>query len=232
MVRQKEALETEVKDLRKAKSVGDAKEQELQEKLNRYRTAFKNTSAEAAKVPELQAQVKELTEKLAQQSTTIKTLTEKVNKAQQLKESIEGSKANERRLNEEVSRLTEKSKTLEAKLEGQTKTYTEKLQERTNLAKAYKARFIETLTRYVESKANMLGVQPSEITSRLNESYTLKDVDAVCDKILESTVNFGRLPFGGRAKTSARIAESVSRPKNSYEEDDLSDLYELAGLKK
>ena len=232
MVRQKEALETEVKDLRKAKSVGDAKEQELQEKLNRYRTAFKNTSAEAAKVPELQAQVKELTEKLAQQSTTIKTLTEKVNKAQQLKESIEGSKANERRLNEEVSRLTEKSKTLEAKLEGQTKTYTEKLQERTNLAKAYKARFIETLTRYVESKANMLGVQPSEITSRLNENYTLKDVDAVCDKILESTVNFGRLPFGGRAKTSARIAESVSRPKNNYEEDDLSDLYELAGLKK
>ena len=232
MVRQKEALETEVKDLRKAKSVGDAKEQELQEKLNRYRTAFKNTSAEAAKVPELQAQVKELTEKLAQQSTTIKTLTEKVNKAQQLKESIEGSKANERRLNEEVSRLTEESKTLEAKLEGQTKTYTEKLQERTNLAKAYKARFIETLTRYVESKANMLGVQPSEITSRLNENYTLKDVDAVCDKILESTVNFGRLPFGGRAKTSARIAESVSRPKNNYEEDDLSDLYELAGLKK
>jgi hypothetical protein len=232
VVRQKEALETEVKDLRKAKSVGDAKEQELQEKLNRYRTAFKNTSAEAAKVPELQAQVKELTEKLAQQSNTIKTLTEQVNKAQQLKESIEGNKVNERRLNEEVSRLTEKSKTLEAKLEGQTKTYTEKLQERTNLAKAYKARFIETLTRYVESKANMLGVQPSEITSRLNESYTLKDVDAVCDKILESTVNFGRLPFGGRAKTSARIAESVSRPKNSYEEDDLSDLYELAGLKK
>ena len=78
----------------------------------------------------------------------------------------------------------------------------------------------------------MLGVQPSEITSRLNENYTLKDVDAVCDKILESTVNFGRLPFGGRAKTSARIAESVSRPKNNYEEDDLSDLYELAGLKK
>ena len=34
MIRQKEALETEVSDLRKAKSVGDAKEQELQEKLN------------------------------------------------------------------------------------------------------------------------------------------------------------------------------------------------------
>ena len=235
MVRQKEALETEISDLRKAKSVGDAKEKELQEKLDRYQAAFRTTSAEAAKVPELQLMVKELTEKLAQSNNQIKTLTEKVNKAQQLKESIEGNKANERRLNEEVSRLTKKSEALEAKLEGQTKTYTEKLQERTNLAKAYKTRFIETLTKYVESKASMLGIQPSEITSRLNENYTLKDVDAVCDQILDSTVNFGRLPFGGRSKASVRIAESVSntnRNKVGCEDDDLSDLYELAGLKK
>ena len=232
MVRQKEALETEISDLRKAKSVGDAKEKELQEKLGRYRTAFRTTSAEAAKVPELEAKVKELTERLAQSQNNVKTLTEQVNKAQQLKESIEGNKANERRLTEEVSRLTKKSETLEAKLEGQTKVYTEKLQERTNLAKAYKTRYIETLNRYIKSKADMLGIAPSEITSRLNENYTLKDVDAVCDKILDSTVNFSRLPFGGRAKTSARISESVSRPRVTSNDDDLSDLYELAGLKK
>ena len=235
MIRQKEALETEVSDLRKSKSVGDAKEQELQEKLQRYRTAFRTTSAEAAKVPELEAKVKELTEQLTQSNTQIKTLTEKVNNTQQLKESIEGSKATERRLNEEVSRLTQKSKTLEAKLEGQTKAYNEKLQERTNLAKAYKARFIETLNKYVGSKAEMLGIAPSEITSRLNENYTLADVDAVCDQILDSTVNFGRLPFGGRTKTSARITESVTKPirkgpEYGYEIDD--DLLELAGLKK
>ena len=239
MVRQKEALETEVSNLRKAKTVGDAKEQELQEKLNRYRTAFKNTSAEAAKVPELQSQVKALTEQLTQSKNTIKTLTEKVNNAQQLKESVSNSKAMVSHLNEEVSKLTKKSRTLEAKLEGQTKVYTEKLQERTNLAKSYKARFIETLTKYVESKADMLNVQPSEITSRLNENYTLADVDAVCDQILESTVNFGRLPFGVRTKTSARIAESVSKsalagsrtnPEYGYEIDD--SLLELAGLKK
>lgn len=231
MIRQKEALETEIGDLRKAKSVGDAKEKELQEKLNRYRTAFRTTSAEAAKVPELQSKVKELTEQLTQAQNNVKTLTEKVNKAQQLKESIEGNKANERRLTEEVSRLTERSEALEAKLEGQTKQYTTKLQERTDLAKKYKARFIETLTRYVESKASMLGVKPSEITSRLNESYTLADVDAVCNEILDSAAPFGRLPFGGRTKASARITESVSKKTSDYDDDDLSSLYELAGLK-
>jgi hypothetical protein len=231
MVRQKEALETEISDLRKAKSVGDAKEKELQEKLNRYRTAFRTTSAEAAKVPELQSKVKELTEQLTQAQNNVKTLTEKVNKAQQLKESIEGNKANERRLTEEVSKLTKKSEALEAKLEGQTKQYSVKLKERTDLAKKYKARFIETLTKYVESKANMLGVKPSEITSRLNESYTLADVDAVCNEILESATPFSRLPFGGRAKVPARITESVSKKTPDYD-DDLSSLYELAGLKK
>ena len=231
MVRQKEALETEISDLRKAKSVGDAKEKELQEKLDRYRTAFKTTSAEAARVPELEAKVKELTEKLTQSQNNVKVLTEKVNKAQQLKESIEGNKANERRLTEEVSKLTKQSKTLEAKLEGQTKVYTEKLQERTNLAKSYKARFIETLTKYVESKARLLNVTPSDITSRLNENYTLADVDAVCDQIMNTTMNFSRLPFSVGQRTSARISEAVSK-QTRYEEDDLSDLYELAGLKR
>ena len=232
MIRQKEALETEVSDLRKAKSVGDAKEKELQEKLNRYRSAFRNTSAEAAKVPELQSKIRELTEQLTQAQNNVKTLTEKVNKAQQLKESIEGNKVNERRLTEEVSKLTKRSEALEAKLEGQTKQYNTKLQERTDLAKKYKARFIEILTKYVESKANMLGVKPSEITSRLNESYTLVDVDAVCNEILESTAPFGRLPFGGRTRASARITESVSKKTTDYDDDDLSSLYELAGLKR
>ena len=232
MVRQKEALEAEVNDLRKAKSVGDAKEQELQEKLQRYRTAFKTTSAEAAKVSELEAKVKELTEKLTQSQNNVKVLTEQVNKAQQLKESIESNKANEKRLTEEVSKLTKKSETLEAKLEGQTKIYTEKLQERTNLAKSYKARFIETLTKYVESKAKMLGVAPSEITSRLNESYTLKDVDAVCDQILDSTTSFSRLPFGGRSTTPARITEAISKKTLEYDDDGFKDLLVLAGLDK
>jgi hypothetical protein len=236
MIRQKEALENEVSDLRKAKAVGDAKEQELQEKLTRYQRAFKQSSLEAAKIPELQAQVREITEQLTQSKKTIKTLTEKVNKAQQLKESLQReSKSSEKSLKESVSRLTNENRTLEAKLEGQTKQFNAKLQERTNLAKTYKARFLETLNRYVESKASMLSIKPSEITSRLNENYTLADVDAVCDQILESTVNFGRLPFGSRAKTSARITESVSKPRLAdpeygYEVDD--SLLELAGLKK
>ena len=240
MVRQKEAMEIELGNLRKAKSVGDAKEQELQEKLARYGTALKKARAEAAKVPELLSEVSKLSENLLHANRNIEKLTEQVNNnARQLKESVDAKEAKVQTLTEQVNTLTQHSKTLEAKLEGQTKLYTQKLEERTRLAKSYKKRFIETLNRYVESKAGMLGVQPSEITSRLNENYTLADVDAVCDQILDSTVGFSRLPFGGRTKTSARIAESVSKsaiansridPDAGYEIDD--SLLELAGLKK
>lgn len=239
MVRQKKAMEAELNSLRKAQTVGDAKVADLQEKLNRYRQIIENVSNQVAEIPELQSQIESLTEQLTQSKATITKLAEQAKIAQQLNESMNADKAKVKTLTEEVSRLTEKSNTLEAKLEGQTKRYNEKLLERTEQAKSYKAQLIEAITRYVESKASMLGVQPSEITSRLNENYTLTDVDAVCEQILDSTVTFSRLPFSGRAKTSARISESVSRAKTAntfsnpdygYDIDD--SLLELAGLKK
>lgn len=232
ITRQKEILEAEVSELRKAKSVGDAKEKEIREKLDRYRAAFKSTSQVASRLPKLQSQINSLSENLSKSKETIKQLTEKANHAQQLKECMTESKRNEACLNESVTKLTRKSADLEAKLKMQTSSYLEQLQEKTKVAKAYKARCIETLNRYIESKASMLGVQPSEITSRLNESYTLADVDAVCDQILDSAVNFSRLPFSKRSATTAKISESLtasSGMSDSYEIDE--SLLELAGLK-
>lgn len=240
MIRQKEALENENKDLRKAKAVGDAKVEELQESLERYKNAFIKTSAVASKVNEYKLQVKGLEEQLAQSKNTINVLTEKVNNStQQLKESADQNSSKVKTLTEQVNTLSKKSEALEAQLQSQNTQYVKKLNERTAIAKTYKARFIETLTKYVESKASMLGVQPSEITSRLNENYSLADVDAVCEQILDSAISYSRLPFSGMNKASARISESVSRstakqtitnPDFGYDIDD--SLLELAGLKK
>ena len=236
-IRQKEALEKEVNDLRKTKAVGDTKVEELQESLEHYKNAFAKASAIASKVNTYKTQIQSLTEQVAQSENTIKVLTEKVNNStQQLKESIDRKSTKEKQLTEQIHSLTKQSEALEAKIQKQGVIYTKKLQERTEIAKNYKARFIETLTRYVESKASMLGVQPSEITSRLNENYSLADVDAVCEQILDSAVNYSRLPFSGMSKASARISESATNkkvkatPEYGYEIDD--SLLELAGLKK
>ena len=190
----------------------------------------------ANKISELQNTVQVLTEQLNESKKTIETLTNKVNKAQQLKENLESDKNLMRRLTEEKATLSHKVSTLEKKLANQTKSFNEQFKTRTELAKSYKLKLTETLAKYVESKAAMLGVTPTEITRQLKESYTLADVDAVCDQILDSTISFSRLPFGGRNKTTARISESVSNtsvsrdPEYGYEIDD--SLLELAGLKK
>ena len=80
----------------------------------------------------------------------------------------------------------------------------------------------------------MLGVRPTDITSRLAENYTLDDIDQVCEDLL----NMGRPAFGlGLGKPKVTIKESVVPtkkanpvdPSNGYEIDD--DLLILAGLK-
>lgn len=241
MIRQKEALENENKDLLKAKAVGDAKVEELQESLNRYKAHFNKIHTESeVTISNYKQKLEDLQEQLAQSKDTIDILTEKVNNStQQLKENADKDLMKVKTLTEEVNTLHKKSETLEAKLQNQNVQFTKKLNERTQIAKTYKARFIETLTRYVESKASMLGVQPSEITSRLNENYSLADVDAVCEQILDSAISYSRLPFSGMNKASAKISESVSRnvakqtridPDFGYDIDD--SLLELAGLKK
>ena len=78
----------------------------------------------------------------------------------------------------------------------------------------------------------MLGVRTTDITSRLAESYTLDDIDQVCEDLLD----MGRPAFGlGLGKPKVKINESKvntkkpADPNNGYEIDD--DLLILAGLK-
>ena len=236
MIRIKEALENEVKSLRNAKAVGDAEAEKLREQLNRYKLAFRNISAEASKVPELKSEVSKLAEQLSTSQKEVGNLTEQLKTAKQLTEDISFDNRKLTKLTEQVQSLQNDKAELQASKQAMTERYNQKLNERTNLAKAYKAKFLEALGVYIKSKANMLGVNTTEITSRLSENYSLAEVDRICDQILESSVNLNRLPFGGR--TSARISESVSRTalnntKQSaefgYDIDD--SLLELAGLK-
>jgi hypothetical protein len=81
----------------------------------------------------------------------------------------------------------------------------------------------------------MLGVRTTDITSRLAESYTLDDIDQVCEDLLD----MGRPAFGlglGKPKVKINESKSVTKnvnksldPNNGYEIDD--DLLILAGLK-
>ena len=234
MVRQKDELVEEVRSLKNQKTVSDAEVKDLKEQLEKYKTGFMRVSELASKSTALDKEVKSLKEQLEVKTSTINDLQTKIKTHTRLTESVKANEAN-------VKSLTEKLVAVQAEAEKSEATLREKLEEskkatqhNANIAKKYKAQCTALTERYIATKANMLGVRPTDITSRLAENYTLDDIDQVCEDLL----NMGRPAFGlGLGKPKVTIKESVVPtkkanpvdPNNGYEIDD--DLLILAGLK-
>ena len=231
-VRQKDLLESEVRDLKNQKTVSDAEVQGLKEELEKYKGGFMRVSELASKSTTLEKEKKALTEQLNLKNAEIKDLKSKVENHISLTESAKAEKV-------KVTELTEKLAKVQAEAEETEKTLTEaletsrkKAQDRTNLAKSYKAKYDAVVERYIANKAKMLGVRPHDITSKLAESYSLDDIDNVCNDLLEeSRPQFGLVGGNPRVRVneSVKSEKKVIDPDNGYEIDD--DLLILAGLK-
>ena len=232
MVRQKDLLESEIRDLKNQKTVSDAEVKGLKEELEKYKSGFIRVSELASKSTKLDKEVKSLKEQLESRDSKINDLQTKIEKQTRLTESVKADDSKVKALTEKlVAVQTEAENTEEAfrtKLEESRKA----VQKNANVAKAYKSKYEAVLERYISTKANMLGVRTTDITSRLAESYTLDDIDQVCEDLLD----MGRPAFGlGLGKPKVKINESKVNtnkpvdPNNGYEIDD--DLLILAGLK-
>ena len=231
-VRQKDSLENEVRDLKNQKTVSDAEVQGLKEELEKYKGGFMRVSELASKSTTLEKEKKALTEQLNLKNAEIKDLKSKVENHISLTESAKAEKV-------KVTELTEKLAKVQAEAEETEKSLTEaleasrkKAQDRTNLAKSYKAKYDAVVERYIANKAKMLGVRPHDITSKLAESYSLDDIDNVCNDLLEeSRPQFGLVGGNPRVRVneSVKSEKKVIDPDNGYEIDD--DLLILAGLK-
>ena len=231
-VRQKDLLESEVRDLKNQKTVSDAEVQGLKEELEKYKGGFMRVSELASKSTTLEKEKKALTEQLNLKNAEIKDLKSKVENHISLTESAKAEKV-------KVNELTEKLAKVQAEAEETEKSLTEaleasrkKAQDRTKLAKSYKAKYDAVVERYIANKAKMLGVRPHDITSKLAESYSLDDIDNVCNDLLEeSRPQFGLVGGNPRVRVneSVKSEKKVIDPDNGYEIDD--DLLILAGLK-
>lgn len=174
-------------------------------------------------------------EQLTQKDTQINELNGRAASTAKLTESMNENASKVKRLQEKLTAMQNENEENVNSLNEELAQCKTKLAERTKVAKAYKDKFAAVLNRYVESKASMLGVRPSDIINRLNENYTIDDVDSVCDELLSHNVNVSRLPFGIDRPSRVKVNESTSAKKvapkqnGGYEIDD--DLLELAGLK-
>ena len=221
-IRQKAKLLKELKDLKSKEAAGNSEAVKLKEECEKYRFAFQRLSEVSGQVNKLKKQVSELTESLKTKEQKLVEMS-KTN-SEKLTESVNANKAQVAKLTEQLDEANENIA-----------SYKKLADARTNIAKKYKAKCSAILTKYIESKADMLGVKASEITNRLSESYTLEDIDKVYDSLLNKSVTINRLPFGVKGmKIEQPLTESRREaysydPDNGYEPDD--SLYELAGLK-
>lgn len=231
-VRLKDALESEVKELRNQKAVSDTEVAGLREELTKYKLAFKRTSELASKASKLEKENNNLNEQLVLKDTEIKDLKTKVETTSRLNEDVSSSKAKVKELTERLEATVKEAEDEKKALNEQITDYRAKLKSRTDTARAYKAKYEGVVEGYIATKANMLGVRPADIKSKLAENYTLDDIDKVCEDLLYE----GRPQFGLGFGASMRITESKDPtvkqpedPENGYAIDD--SLLELAGLK-
>ena len=232
-VRQKDLLENEVRDLKNQKTVSDTEVQGLKEELEKYKSGFMRVSELASKSTKLEKENQSLTEQLNLKDTEIKDLKEKVENHISLTESVNADKAKVKELSEKLVAVQAAAEETEKSLNEALAESKKKAADRANLAKSYKAKYDAVLERYVANKAKMLGVRPLDITSKLAESYSLDDIDNVCNDLLnESRPQFGLVGGNPRVRVNESVNNSAKKtvdPDNGYEIDD--DLLILAGLK-
>ena len=233
-IRQNNLLSEKIKVLENQETVRDAEVKELKESIEKYRSGFQRLSELASKAQDLEVENSKLEENLKTQKNTVQLLTEQLQKNQAL---IKSNEANEAKakinyLNEKLKTVLDEAENTENSLNSKLTEANNKLQERTKIAKVYQQKYVQVLERYIASKAKMLGVRAVDITKKLNENYTLDDIDQVCADLIDHP----QFSLKGYGKPSIRINENKEtvkkvtlNPDEGYEIDD--DLLTLAGLK-
>lgn len=225
-------LKKELKNLQAEKAVGNSKVTKLNEELNQ----FKSIAALAGKKALNLKNYENENLKLKEQFNSLK---ENLNKAQKdlssKQKDVEDSKSQITKLSGENKNLKEQ---LDAKIQSSTKLE-QSYQKSTKLVEKYKNFAHEIANRYIDSKALALGVSSNEIKNRLSESYTLDEVDEVCEDLQDYSINISKLPFKVDKPGSMRARLREDRSKDPLKDmdsqyDDTVDDYllDLAGLRK
>ena len=225
-------LKEKLRTLQANKAVGDSKVTKLTEELEQYKLIAANAGKKVLKIKSFESENVKLNEKIKSLNESISKISKESITQKSLKENIQNSLNDKTKenaeLKEELNKVTSTSKKLE-----------EKYQKSIKLVEQYKKFAHDIANRYIDSKALALGVSSNEIKNRLNESYTLDDVDKVCEELQELSLNASKLPFFVDRPDSmrARLREDRSRDPlrsmDSQYDDSVDDyLLDLAGLKK
>lgn len=166
---------------------------------------------------------KSLNESISKKDLEIKTLNENFD---EIKSDYEGR----------IKKLTEDIEAVKSDSESKDKEHCDALEKERKIRENYKRIANTVVNRYIESKATALGVKADEIKNKLPESYTIDDIDSICEELQSYALNISKLPFNVDRQVKVKVRESVNEPLNPGKriaDDDIDEsLYRLAGLDK
>lgn len=230
-------LEKDNLSLQEKLSVCSAKEIKLEEQLKRYKEALVKVSDQAK-------ETKSLKEKLTQKEKLIESRNQKIEK---LIQSARDNSLNLRQSNstidsmeEEISKLKESLNDSNTKLEESNQKLEEsnkQLNESKIRLGKYQRALKEAKENYIQVKAEAYGLKKEEIVSKLNESFTLQNVDSICEELVEYKKAINKLPFRITENTHINVKPSDNEyikgnRKGFIDDDSISDsLLRMADLK-
>lgn len=236
-------LKDEIKNLQSEKAVSGTKVSKLHEELDRFKSIAASAGKKALELKSSESKTnslidenKSLKEQLEKTKKQVELQETRISKLTESKETLT-TKATEN--SDEIKKLKESLETTKQNSNRKLTEANEKIIKAKKLIEKYKSLAHETADRYIERRALALGINKNEILNKLDESYTLDDVDKLCEELQDYSLNISRLPFAfdkpGKAKV--RIREDRSRDPlhtiDSQYDDEVDDyLLDLAGLKK
>ena len=236
-------LKDEIKNLQSEKAVSGTKVSKLHEELDRFKSIAASAGKKALELKSSESKTnslidenKSLKEQLEKTKKQVELQETRISKLTESKETLT-NKATEN--SDEIKKLKESLETTKQNSNRKLTEANEKIIKAKKLIEKYKSLAHETADRYIERRAIALGINKNEILNKLNESYTLDDVDKLCEELQDYSLNISRLPFAfdkpGKAKV--RIREDRSRDPlhsidNQYDDEVDDYLLDLAGLKK
>ena len=260
-IKEKSELEAQVKQLQEQLAVSDAKVGKLEGEVSGYKSATVKMSKFAVDNKDLNTKVSTLEEQLKAKDKTIESQKLRISKlveekkvrmtneppvdVKSLNESISKKDAEIKTLNEnfdevkkgyeaQIQELKESIETLKSDSESKDNELSKKLSNETRLKESYKKLANKAVNHYINFKAEMLGVSSDAITNKLSESYTIEDIDRVCEDLQSYELNMNKLPFSVDRKVKVKVSKSTNeslRPNPDLVDDTVDeDLYRVAKL--
>lgn len=255
-LKQVQTLNKKVKMLQEKLSVCNAKEAKLSASIQRSNETNRSLNEQlkdvSAKVSSLEGALSDANTKLEEKTKLAeslakrnRTLRERYESELSSKKALMESKSSEvkstalteklkRELSEnkdKVNHLTESLEEAKQNLAIKEKELSTKVAKANRLAEGYKKLANGVVDRYIETVAKGLGIKSSDIRCRLGESYSLEDIDRVCEDLQSANIRMGDLPFEFKNTRKVTIKESKEPilPKSRFNDDIDDQLISFAG---